>query len=199
MLPMERIAQLLIADDPKQKADRILTHAIADYDGAGGAVLAIHDGRLEAFALQRADLDRLLTMRKRWSSFQSDFAKGRCAWDGENVIAPIHEGPELVGALWIERPRAFDEADSQIPRTLLAKTLTVAATIPAQLAGSPKTFSLVDETKARMLDELRRYDWNIAQVARVLGVTRRTIYLRLKKYGINRKKMPKTIARTVPA
>jgi transcriptional regulator of acetoin/glycerol metabolism len=39
---------------------------------------------------------------------------------------------------------------------------------------------------------LREHENNIARVARVLGVTRRTIYLRMKRYGIPRERTPKS-------
>ena len=42
-----------------------------------------------------------------------------------------------------------------------------------------------------MLSFLERNDWKIAAVARLLGVTRRTVYLRLRSFGIERKHVPK--------
>ena len=45
----------------------------------------------------------------------------------------------------------------------------------------------------RLLELLKRNEWNLARVARVLGVTRRTVYMRLKRYDIARQKVPKTV------
>ena len=45
----------------------------------------------------------------------------------------------------------------------------------------------------RLVELLKRNEWNLARVARVLGVTRRTVYMRLKRYDIARQKVPKTV------
>ena len=37
-----------------------------------------------------------------------------------------------------------------------------------------------------LLRVLQDAEWNVARAARVLGVTRRTVYLRLQRYGIDR-------------
>jgi transcriptional regulator of acetoin/glycerol metabolism len=42
-----------------------------------------------------------------------------------------------------------------------------------------------------MLSLLERNEWNIAEVARLLSVTRRTVYMRLRSFGIERKHVPK--------
>ena len=47
--------------------------------------------------------------------------------------------------------------------------------------------------RRRLVAALERHEWNIARVARLIGVTRRTIYLRLKRYKIDRRRVPKTL------
>ncbi len=45
----------------------------------------------------------------------------------------------------------------------------------------------VSELETQMIvDALRRHDWNISRVARELGITRRGLYLKLARYGIER-------------
>ena len=44
----------------------------------------------------------------------------------------------------------------------------------------------------RLLYLLSKHEWNIARVARVMGVTRRTVYLRLERFNLSRKRLPKT-------
>jgi transcriptional regulator of acetoin/glycerol metabolism len=51
--------------------------------------------------------------------------------------------------------------------------------------------------KEKMLLLLDRNEWNIARVARLMNVTRRTIYLRLQRWGIPREKVRKTKPRAV--
>ena len=45
----------------------------------------------------------------------------------------------------------------------------------------------VSELEIQMIsDSLRRHDWNISRVARELGLTRRGLYLKLSRYGIEK-------------
>jgi len=48
-----------------------------------------------------------------------------------------------------------------------------------------------EEARLQLLSLLERHEWNIAEVARLLRVTRRTVYMRLRSFGIERKHVPK--------
>jgi transcriptional regulator of acetoin/glycerol metabolism len=56
-----------------------------------------------------------------------------------------------------------------------------------------------DMEREKLLLLLNRNEWNIARVARLMGVTRRTIYLRLQRYNIPRERVPKGRLRTATA
>jgi hypothetical protein len=56
-----------------------------------------------------------------------------------------------------------------------------------------------DMEREKLLLLLNRNEWNIARVARLMGVTRRTIYLRLQRYNIPRERVPKTRPRRAVA
>jgi len=84
--------------------------------------------------------------------------------------------------------------------TDLILTAIVAAVMvamaPRPLAGDLDQFVGIrsDELERhRLIELLKRNEWNLARVARVLGVTRRTVYMRLKRYDIARQKVPKTV------
>ena len=49
--------------------------------------------------------------------------------------------------------------------------------------------------REKLLLLLNRNEWNIARVARLMGVTRRTVYLRLQRYKIPRERVLKTRVR----
>ncbi len=53
-----------------------------------------------------------------------------------------------------------------------------------------------DMEREKLLLLLNRNEWNIARVARLMGVTRRTIYLRLQRYNIPRERVRKTRLKT---
>jgi transcriptional regulator of acetoin/glycerol metabolism len=50
---------------------------------------------------------------------------------------------------------------------------------------------LGDIQRQKLVLLLERNAWNISRVARLMGVTRRTIYLRLRRYGIPRERVYK--------
>jgi transcriptional regulator of acetoin/glycerol metabolism len=50
--------------------------------------------------------------------------------------------------------------------------------------------------RIQLLHTLQKNEWNIALVARKLGLGRPTVYNRMKRYGIDRKKVPKTFKKT---
>jgi transcriptional regulator with GAF, ATPase, and Fis domain len=54
-----------------------------------------------------------------------------------------------------------------------------------------------DMEREKLLLLLNRNEWNIARVARLMDVTRRTIYLRLQRYNIPRERVRKTRPRPV--
>jgi transcriptional regulator with GAF, ATPase, and Fis domain len=56
-----------------------------------------------------------------------------------------------------------------------------------------------DMEREKLLLLLNRNEWNIARVARLMDVTRRTIYLRLQRYNIPRERVPKGRLRAVPS
>jgi hypothetical protein len=55
-----------------------------------------------------------------------------------------------------------------------------------------------DIEREKLLLLLNRNEWNIARVARLMGVTRRTVYLRLQRYHIPRERIRKTPLRAKP-
>jgi DNA-binding NtrC family response regulator len=56
-----------------------------------------------------------------------------------------------------------------------------------------------DMEREKLLLLLNRNEWNIARVARLMGVTRRTIYLRLQRHNIPRERVPKNRPRKLAA
>src|SRR5205807_10649342 len=80
---------------------------------------------------------------------------------------------------------------------------------PEEAAGAPSAGTgweaylertpVQDIEREKLLLLLDRNEWNIARVARLMGVTRRTVYLRLQRYNIPRERVPKTRLRPATA
>ncbi len=79
--------------------------------------------------------------------------------------------------------------------TVLAKTGRIEVTdLPAALLPAHKDLSQPSKTRSGTLAEheshllqqtLEEYGWNKKEVARILGISRNTLYVKLKKYGID--------------
>src|SRR5262245_60846091 len=52
--------------------------------------------------------------------------------------------------------------------------------------------------QAQLRRSLELHQWNVSAAARELGVTRGTVYQRMKAWGITRQKVPKSLAGRVP-
>lgn len=68
----------------------------------------------------------------------------------------------------------------------LSQAPTAAVTAVDAGVAAPATGS-----REELLLQLKQHDWNISRVARTLGVTRRTVYLRLARFKVRREKAKK--------
>jgi len=102
--------------------------------------------------------------------------------DGEDldVGTGLHLGTDALGA----------ETDDVGVRAAELGVAVQAAAAPGPRWALPET-SPSEEARLQLLSLLERHEWNIAEVARLLGVTRRTVYMRLQSFGIERKHVPK--------
>jgi transcriptional regulator of acetoin/glycerol metabolism len=114
--------------------------------------------------------------------------------------------PKLAGLLAVEMAAA--------PRAEQLNVLKRLTHVAALTLRAPRTQRLLSLSKAddylrdstedeilrdKILLELHANEWNISRVARRLGVTRRTVYLRLDRLGIERVRIPKAEPRKSPA
>jgi hypothetical protein len=199
MKHLEQIANLLFSDDPRAKSEKILASLIAESEARGGAVLALRNGRLQLFTGQDLSLEHLGKIEASWSSHAQKLQKSGMSKADGLVLAPLLERGMLNGVLVLDRPRAFDLLDTQLLRDLLARAVTTPpqsaqVRLDAAAAADMLPGHLVE--RGRLVDMLQRHEWNIAVVARHLGVTRRTIYLRMEKHGIERQVVPRTFKKT---
>ncbi len=102
------------------------------------------------------------------------------AVDGE-VVTPDHLSPELKRAA---RPLTPFSADSNV------KTIASYDSPLSSFAGLSNGGTLeeaVSELETQMIkDALTRNNWNISRVSQELGLTRRGLYLKLARYGIEK-------------
>jgi hydrogenase-4 transcriptional activator len=102
------------------------------------------------------------------------------AVDGE-VITPDHLSPELRRAA---RPiAAYSAGDRVVPIASYDSPFAISASVPQD--GTLER--AVTELETQMIkNSLARHNWNISRVANELGLTRRGLYLKLARYGIEK-------------
>jgi len=124
------------------------------------------------------------------------------------AVVPVFEEDTLLALLYVDslEPHFCDAHDlerlGKFSR-ILAKAVTEST--PGERGRTSEAWEsylertpVEDMEREKLLLLLNRNEWNIARVARLMGVTRRTIYLRLQRYGIPRERVPKTRLRTAP-
>ena len=121
------------------------------------------------------------------------------------TVLPLFEGEELLALLYLDGLRdAPDQAGDLDRVTRFSRTL--ARSVATERAGeSPDEASVetylertpvADIQRQKLLLLLERNRWNISCVARLMGVTRRTIYLWLQRFNIPRERVAKTRLRS---
>jgi GAF domain-containing protein len=119
------------------------------------------------------------------------------------AMVPVFDGEGLVALLYVDSLDPHFCASHDLER--LSKFSKIVAKAVTDDVG-PRERSRVsvdawetylertpveDMEREKLLLLLNRNEWNIARVARLMGVTRRTIYLRLQRYNIPRERVPK--------
>jgi len=189
---VDQTLALLVADDPRGQALRLLDHVASRCRAKGVAVVKVADDDLASFAGE-VPLSRFTTLQTVWKTQAKDLKAGRRVLaDGYRVL-PLMDGPGLTGLLLIEGAAGIELTNPAV--VALAATLKAAHARPPQNDAETQAATVTggEIERQRLIAALDRHEWNIARVARLVGVTRRTIYLRLKRYKIDRRRVPKTL------
>jgi hypothetical protein len=203
---VQRLAGL---GEPLQAAERAVAAATAYFSARVVAALAREHERMVLVTGRGVEPGILDAIGRTWTSRHTELVAGRALHgpafemeptqrQGVFVLAPVMEGSYTSGLLYVQTDEVrFREARdidalAQFSR-LLAGSLS--------LTGRPALQDFLERTPAdevarqQLLVLLERHEWNIASVARLLGVTRATIYNRLERHGLERVRVPKTLRR----
>jgi hypothetical protein len=188
-----RAVEMLVQQDPKRSADGALGLLLGHVRASSAAVFQVRQRDLVLFVsrgIDQRDLDRV---RSAWARGQNRLPPQEPGNEGMALI-PLREGEELRGALYVgssHRVSVGQETLDAIMPILLAalkaaEQPTVQSAVHAYLESTP-----ADEVeREQLLLLLSRNEWNIARVARLLGVSRVTVYHRMARYGLSRKRRP---------
>jgi hypothetical protein len=178
----------LVADDPRRSADRLLSK-LCDITGAeGGAILVPQGDNATVFLSYRLSLPGLGSLPIRFQDNRTRLEKGDVVTAAGFALAPVSgENDVKLGWVYLENPKSADARELRPFLLALAKAVGTAGEVSVRVPSVNRA----DANRANILRILEENDWNIARVSRELGVTRRTLYMRLAAFGIARKKVPR--------
>ena len=208
---VDRFTELVLGgDEPRLLAERTLAilHTLA---GAHcSAVFRAGERGLGLFASSGLDQSALDHAALGWKEAADRLRRGEIVVTkgavpddpGWRALAPILAGHRIVGLLYLDGNGRDFLGDAGCRRlmkftAILARALEAPPPprgVPARgWERDPGAEAANAGPREGLLALLERNEWNIARVARILGVTRRTIYLRLARYGLPREKVRKSL------
>lgn len=190
----------LLAVDPKRSVlytlDLLVAHAGVDRAG----VFLLRGSVVELFAGQGIDQVSLDWLRRKWDSQREKLREGRPVFDGPRCVWPLDRAsvPGQTAVLYLAggRELTVSSVRSAIEAIgdLLQRSLSLAMgtqpfspAIDRYLKGA-STQSILRRQLEGLLHE---NEWNVARVARILGITRVTVYARMQRLGIERLRVRK--------
>ncbi|HEX9186190.1 MAG TPA: helix-turn-helix domain-containing protein [Vicinamibacteria bacterium] len=210
------------ADDPRRLAERTLEVVMSLLNGRAGAVFTCAGDDVTLFASRGIDQAVLDIVPVAWAAQMEGLRRGEIFYVPDRaserrlpasvaerqgpasfVISPVLEEESLLAVLYVDsqEPHFCDSHDlerlSKFSRIVAKSVLDTAS--PRPVGGSADSWEaylertpVEDMEREKLLLLLNRNEWNIARVARMMGVTRRTVYLRLQRYNIPRERVPKS-------
>jgi hypothetical protein len=179
----------------------ILETACLHCDAPEGALFACHGLSQRLLAARGVDQSALELARRMWTERQREFEAGQAFghdWP-PTIVLPCRDRWGSAGLLLLRWPH------HAAPRSLhgLVPLSSVLAALLRRLHGEAigasddDTADLVQGTRPRASSVtlrmlLEQHEWNVARVSRVLGVTRMTVYNRMRRQGVPRERVLKT-------
>jgi len=219
---IDQFTELVVgADDPRRLAERTIEVVMSLVNGRSGAVFVCSDDHVTLFASRGIDQAVLDTVPAVWETHRDTLKEGESVYVPDRLserglpepegprppasfaVVPVFDDETLVAVLYVDslEPHFCDSHDlerlAKFSR-IIAKAVNENAA-PSGGRGSGEDWEaylertpVEDMEREKLLLLLNRNEWNIARVARLMGVTRRTIYLRLQRYNIPRERVPKS-------
>src|SRR5262245_14516989 len=164
----EAALSALIEPDGRAAAARLLHLLIGSTGAKAGALFELQGSRPVLFCSADVAQETIDATTRAWEREREELKAGRMVERKDQVIAPLKVGSDLVALLAIRAPRS-----GSLPKALEALgPLFIEAIEAARNAERERP----GEELRRLLEE---NEWNVARVARILGVSRVTVYARL--------------------
>jgi len=187
-MQLTQVADLLLSAGSPRDAARKTLAWLMEFYGARSVALwrAGDDGTLLLEMGTAVDQEGIASAQALWTKDREALLAGSPAMNDNRALIPLR----------VERSFAY--LDGIEPKRLDVETIASVAAVAAKAllrdreAAATQPSSLEDVRREELVATLRLHEWNIARVARVKGVTRKTIYDWLKKYEIPRERVAKS-------
>ncbi len=190
----------IIAVDPRRSMDRTLGQLLDGTAASGGGLFVIREAGPTLVAGRGVDQLAVDRTCSAWDEDALGLIAGRpilaerwCVWPlGGRITALVY----LTAADRLEADRVRDAILGlgdllviALERAAFPGHAAAAALIDSYLETTPRA----DIERRQLLALLAANEWNISRVSRVLGVTRKTIYNRIERLGIERIRVLKAL------
>jgi hypothetical protein len=214
---IDQFTELVVgADDPHRLAERTLEVIMSLSNGRSAALFRIEGDRIALFASRAIDQSVLDLAGEAWSEQRERLHQGEIHYVPEReargpgrsgpvsfAIVPVRDDQHLRALLYVDSLEPHFCTPHDLERLAkFSRIVSKAVSDATEVGGSPsrsvgweaylERTPVEDMEREKLLLLLNRNEWNIARVARLMGVTRRTIYLRLQRYNIPRERVPKS-------
>jgi hypothetical protein len=186
MQHVERLVGLFVEAHPRATMDRMLSFLCGEHAAAGALLFALVDGAPVLEGTRSLHHERWRVFQGAWQDHRNRLLAGEVIEGTGFVAAGLTHRGSVVGLLFLDAPSRFRAEGIDVYLFALAKAL-----LSARAQGPELSPGVGVDQRALLIAVLERHEWNIARVARELQVTRRTIYLRMVRYGIKRRHVPK--------
>ncbi len=179
-----------LEESTKDIVERSLGLLMALTGSSVGAVfLCGKEGDPQLCVSHRIDQTALDEARTAWAYGRDALASGnRLPCPRSGFLEPVLVERKLVALVYLDRCGQGCEGEIDLVKALIRARLVETP------AAAPKPSTQSDE-REQLLLLLERNEWNIARVARILKVSRLTVYRRLGRLGVTR---PEGFRRYVP-
>lgn len=171
-----------------------------------GALFArTRGGALSLEASRSLDQGALDLSRQEWSREAEGLMAGtptyRQARERSFLLLPCMDGGTVVGLLYVELSAGCRRVPASHLTTfagILGRALQVRTGMLASLAYDEGFGAPPDAERENLVLMLERNEWNVSRVARLSGVTRMTIYNRMRRLKVPRERVSKSRTRRAP-
>jgi Bacterial regulatory protein, Fis family len=183
------IASLLLdASSPLDASRRVLSYLVEHNEARSVALWRVTEGEEPVLEMgMGVSQETIVSTRSAWSRDSATLLAGQTVIEEDRALIPT------------KVPGALVSLDGIDPKRLDAATVADAAAVALKAlhrdefnSRSHGLLSMHGLRREELIATLRLHEWNIARVARVKGVTRKTIYEWLTRYNIPRERIPKT-------